>query len=107
MRSDKTSIELDRISEALIASGHISLDEQAKALGLCRSTAWVIIKKKYKFGRLNTKTIDRILSNTQTPPAVRMLVEQYVAKRSGRKRRASSLQRPVRTNGGLSSLKNF
>ena len=75
MRSDR-SIELDRLSEALISSGYISLDEQAKALGLGRSTVWVIVKKKYKVGRLNTKTIDRILNNTHTPPAVRVLVEQ-------------------------------
>jgi len=37
--------KLDRISEALISSGYVSLDEQAKALGLGRSTAWMIVKK--------------------------------------------------------------
>jgi hypothetical protein len=33
--------EFARISEALIASGYISLDEQAKALGVHRNTAWL------------------------------------------------------------------
>lgn len=57
------TIGLQRISEALIASGHTSLDEQAKALGINRSTAWTIIKTKHKLGRLSTKTTKRILSN--------------------------------------------
>jgi predicted DNA-binding transcriptional regulator AlpA len=88
MSSDKTplySIELGRISQALISSGYTSLDEQAKALGVHRSTAWTIIKNKHKVGRLSAKTIDRILSNPQTPPPVRMVIRQYVDKRFKRK----------------------
>src|SRR5262245_26029818 len=76
------SSELVRISDALIASGYISLDEQAKALGLHRNTAWTIIKNKHKLGRLSAKTIERILRNPETPPAVRIVVEQYLAQRS-------------------------
>ena len=75
------STELELISKALIASGYISLDEQAKALGVHRNTAWTIIKKKHKLGRLSAKTIDRILTNPGTPPAVRAVVQQYLAKR--------------------------
>jgi len=75
------STELGRISQALISSGYTSLDEQAKALGVHRSTAWTIIKNKHKVGRLSAKTIDRILSNPQTPPPVRMVIRQYVDKR--------------------------
>lgn len=78
---------LGRISEALIASGYTSLDKQAKALGVHRSTAWVIIKNKHKLGRLSAKTAYRILNNPQTPPAVRTIVEQYMTKRSARKLR--------------------
>jgi predicted DNA-binding transcriptional regulator AlpA len=88
MSSDKTplyAIELGRISQALISSGYTSLDEQAKALGVHRSTAWMIIKNKHKLGRLSAKTIDRILSNPQTPPPVRMVIRQYADKRFKRK----------------------
>jgi hypothetical protein len=88
MDRDKISndlIEPGRISEALIASGYTSLDKQAKALGVRRSTAWVIIKNKHKLGRLSAKTVYRILGNPQTPPAVRTVVQQYVSKRSERK----------------------
>src|SRR5262245_2095225 len=85
MRGNKThvySTELERISNALIASGYISLDEQAKALGVHRNTAWTIVKNKHKLGRLSAKTIDRILSNPGTPPTVRAIIQQYLAKRS-------------------------
>ena len=75
------TIGLLRISEALIASGYTSLDEQAKALGINRSTAWTIIKTKHKLGRLSTKTTKRILSNPNTPPPVRAVVLQYLAER--------------------------
>jgi hypothetical protein len=84
MHNSKTptySIELERISEALISSGCTSLDEQAKALGLCRSTVWTITKSKHKLGRLSAKTINRILENPKTPKSVRTLVEQYKSQR--------------------------
>lgn len=95
MRSD-----LGRISEALIASGYTSLDEQAEALGLRRSTTWTITKNKHKLGRLSAKTVNRILTNPQTPAAVRTAVHQYVAHRSERKLRRSPSKTPLRTNGG-------
>ena len=76
------SIELQSISEALISSGHTSLDQQAKALGVGRSTAWTITKNKHKLGRLSAKTINRILINPQTPPAVRVVVQQYLAEKN-------------------------
>jgi len=76
------SIELRHISEALIASGYTSLDAQANALGVHRNTAWTIVKNKHKLGRLSAKTIDRILTNPRTPPAVRTVVQQYLAKSS-------------------------
>jgi hypothetical protein len=96
MRTDFGSI-----SEALIASGYTSLDEQAKALGLHRSTTWTIVKKKHKLGRLSAKTIDRILTNPQTPSAVRAAVRQYAVQRPIRKLRRSPSKKASRTNAVL------
>jgi Mn-dependent DtxR family transcriptional regulator len=105
-RTPHYTIELSRISQALISSGYTSLDEQAKALGVNRSTAWMIIKSKHKLGRLSAKTIDRILSNPQTPPAVRTVMQQYMTKRSERKlRQVSSLKAPGQNK--LVKSKNF
>src|SRR5262249_38499701 len=84
MQTNKTpvfSIELERISQALISSGYTSLDKQAKALGVSRSTAWTITKNKHKLGRLSARTINRILANPQTPASVRQVIQQYVVKR--------------------------
>ena len=74
---------LQHISKALIASGYTSLDQQAKALGINRSTAWTIIKTKHKLGRLSAKTTSRILDNPATPSSVRAVIQQYMAERSG------------------------
>jgi plasmid maintenance system antidote protein VapI len=90
MRTDRKRtrfIELRHISEELISYGYTSLDEQAKALGLHRNTAWTIVKNKHKLGRLSAKTIDRILNNPQTPPTVRAIIQQYVAERPVSNRR--------------------
>jgi hypothetical protein len=75
------AVGLQHISEALTASGHISLDAQAKALGVGRSTAWTIIKSKHKLGRLSAKTTSRILANPETPPTVRAVVLRYLTER--------------------------
>ena len=75
------SIELGRIGETLVSSGYTSLDEQAQALGIHRSTAWTIVKNKHKLGRLSAKTVDRILNNPETPPSVRAIVQRYASAR--------------------------
>jgi hypothetical protein len=78
-RSQHRTIPVQAIAEALVAEGYTSLDKQAKALGLGRSTAWTIIKKKHKLGRLNAKTTHSILANPDTPASVRAVIRQYEA----------------------------
>jgi hypothetical protein len=73
---------LQDIADALIADGYLSLDAHAKALGVCRSTAWNIVKAKHKLGRLNVKTTQKILANPETPTAVRDVIEKYLIERS-------------------------
>ena len=69
---------IDEIVQALTSSGYTSLDEQAKALGLHRATAWTIVKNKHKLGRLSTKTIVRMIENPDTPPDVLAVIRKYV-----------------------------
>jgi Mn-dependent DtxR family transcriptional regulator len=78
----RQTTSLEQIADALIAGGYTSLDQQAKALGICRSTAWTIIKTKHKLGRLNVKTTQKILANPETPAAVRAAIEKYLIGRS-------------------------
>jgi hypothetical protein len=75
------TVTLQNVSEALIAAGFVSLDEQAKALGVHRATAWTIIKHKHKLGRLQRDTVVRILANPGTPQSVRTVIERYAAER--------------------------
>ena len=62
------------IVEALRRSGYRSLDSQARALGLSRSTAWVIVSGRNKM-RLSQKTLNRMRANPELPPAVRAVLE--------------------------------
>jgi hypothetical protein len=70
---------LHEISRALVRSGFTSLDAQALALGLPRSTAWTVVNCKQKLGRLHLNTTRRILAKSDLPLAVRAAVEAYSA----------------------------
>jgi hypothetical protein len=85
----KRTVGIQHITDALIASGYTSLDEQAKALGVNRSTTWTIVKAKHKLGRLSAKTSGRILANPELPARVRAVMQQYLAERSATLGRAS------------------
>ncbi len=70
---------LQQIGAALIACGYTSLDAQAQALGISRSTAWTIVKSKHKVGRISVRVMIQMLSNPELPPRVREAVERYAA----------------------------
>src|SRR5262245_50788782 len=75
-RFRRRTVSIQAIADALVEAGFTSLDEQAKALGLPRATAWTIIRKKHKLGCLNRQTTHRILENSDTPPSVRAIIQQ-------------------------------
>jgi hypothetical protein len=69
--------KIREVGEALVASGFVSLDDQAKALGVSRSTAWVILRGRYKRTGLTPKIVERILKSQQLPPLVRLKIIEY------------------------------
>ena len=75
--SARRTIPVQDIANALIGAGYTSLDEQAKALGIHRATAWTIIKTKHKLGHLNAKTTERIMANPELPPCIRVVLQRY------------------------------
>ena len=77
--SQRRTVPIQAIAEALVAAGYTSLDKQAKALGLHRATTWTIIKTRHKLGRLNRQTAQRILENPDTPASVRTIIQQALA----------------------------
>jgi hypothetical protein len=85
---------IQHIVGALLAAGYTTLDAQATALGIHRATAWTMIRKKHKLNRLNTNTINRMLTNPDLPPRVRAVIEQYVTERPvlGRRPKMGTLE---------------
>jgi len=75
-------IPIHLVADALIKGGYLSLDEQAKALGLHRATAWTIMKTKHKLGMLNNKTVRCILANPDTPVSVRVIIHSILDRKN-------------------------
>jgi hypothetical protein len=66
---------------ALRGAGLIRLDEQARALGLPRSTTWKILKRDKASG-LSAMVINRMLSAPRLPPIVRTKILEYVREKT-------------------------
>jgi DNA-binding XRE family transcriptional regulator len=78
----RQSSKIKELREALIRSGLLTVDEQAKALGLSRSTTWHIQKGHYKNSGLSAAIINRMLNAPQLPPLVRVTLLEYVEEKS-------------------------
>jgi hypothetical protein len=72
------STKIKELGAALTASGLFTLDEQARALGLSRSTAWAVLKANHKASGLTAATISRMLSSPELPTHVRATILMYV-----------------------------
>jgi len=80
----RQAARIKEIGEALIAEGISALDQQARVLGLSRSTTWTIVKGNHKNSGLSAAIIKRMLSAPQLPPRVRLKIFQYAnEKRAG------------------------
>ena len=74
--------KIREITESLRLAGFQSLDEQAEAIGLNRSTTWSILKGLHKNSGLSTTTIFRILSHKRLPAPVRKKLLEYVEEKA-------------------------
>jgi predicted DNA-binding transcriptional regulator AlpA len=74
--------KIGELREALLDAGLMSLDQQAAALGLSRSTAWALLKSTHKASGLSASTIRRMLNSPALPPKARRVVEDYVERKS-------------------------
>src|SRR4029078_5319428 len=66
------------LRKTLLESGYHSLDRQAAALGLSRSTTWAILNREHKTSGLTGSVIGRMLRSPELPAAIRCVIEQYV-----------------------------
>jgi hypothetical protein len=73
--------KIRELGTALAASGFHTLDEQAHALGVPRSTAWTILRVHHKGSGLSAGIICRMLKNPRLPARVRTVLMEYVAEK--------------------------
>jgi hypothetical protein len=74
----RQTIRIRELGSALAADGLVTLDEQARALGLSRSTAWTVLKANHKASGLAAGTINQMLSSPALPPRARATILTYV-----------------------------
>jgi hypothetical protein len=79
---DRQSSKIKELSGALVAAGFCSLDEQADALGLSRSTTWTILKAKHKNYGLSAALVNRILQRPGLNRRIRAKILEYVQEKA-------------------------
>src|SRR6516162_6167348 len=77
----RRSIKLREVEVALRRAGLIALDEQARALGLSRTTTWKILRGNRRSSEPSAATINRILGAPRLPLPVRIKILEYVQER--------------------------
>jgi hypothetical protein len=76
------SAKIRQLGEALIATGHLHLDDQAGVLGLSRSTTWTIVHAAHKNSGLSGAIVKRVLAQPALPGLVRTKIFEYVDEKS-------------------------
>jgi hypothetical protein len=78
----RQSSKIREIGKALISTGFVSLDAQAKVLGLPRSTAWTIRAAEHKGTGISARIICRMLSSAQLPALARAKIMEYAEEKA-------------------------
>jgi len=77
----RQSSKIRELVEAVKSAGFLTLNEQAKALGLPRSTAWTIRKASHKAG-LSASIINPMLAPPELPALARTKILEYVEEKA-------------------------
>jgi hypothetical protein len=78
----RQSEKIRQIKGALIASGYDALDDQARAIGLSRSTAWTVLNGHHKSSGISTSVLLAMLTEPHLPAAVRQVVMEYIEEKT-------------------------
>jgi len=73
--------KIAELRQVLLQAGYLSLNQQALALGLSRSTTWAILQATHKTSGLSGSVIKRMLRARDLPLEARQWIEEYVAER--------------------------
>jgi len=64
-------------------SGYRSLDQQASAFGLSRSTTWAILSASHKGSGISGSVLKRMLRSPTLPPSAKRWIAEYVSEKLG------------------------
>jgi len=78
----RQSSKIRELGDALVTSGFHTLDEQANALGLPRSTTWTILRANHKASGLSAIVINQMFAAPQLPPLVRATILEYIEEKA-------------------------
>jgi hypothetical protein len=79
---ERQASKIKELAHVLESVGFVSLDDQAKALGISRSTTWTILKAQHKNYGLSATLIKRMLAKTDLNPRIRAKLIEYVRERA-------------------------
>ena len=80
-KKKRQSAKIAELRRVLMEAGYCSLDQQADALGLCRSTTWTILKAGHKASGLSGSVINQMRNSTALPEVARRWIDGYVAEK--------------------------
>src|SRR5215470_3102203 len=87
------SAKIREFAKALACAGIVSLDDQARVLGLSRSTTWTIVSAAHKSTGIPASLIDRILASPTLPQPLRAKIIEYVEEKAAGRYGHSEAQR--------------
>jgi hypothetical protein len=86
-------LKIGKLRDALVNAGHVTLDAQAEALGLRRSTTWAILQANHKASGLSAAVVNRMLESPHLPQTVRATLLEYIEEKTAGYYGASVVQR--------------
>ena len=78
----RQAAKIRELWETVRTAGFLTVDEQAKALGLSRSTAWTLRKANHKASGLSASIINQMLSTPHLPQLARAKILEYVQEKA-------------------------
>lgn len=78
----RQNAKIREIADAIATSGFATLDEQADAIGLSRSTTWALLNSRHKGSGLSARIVTRMLSAPHLPLSVRAKILEYLAEKA-------------------------
>lgn len=86
-------LKIRKLRDALVDAGLVTLDAQAEALGLRRSTTWAILQANHKASGLSAAIVSRMLESPHLPQTVRATLFEYIEEKTAGYYGASVVQR--------------